>query len=303
MSFNSEGLRGSREFSFDKPEGVTRIAILGDSMTEGLQVDDEDVIHEILQRRYGDRFEFLNFSVQSTGLAQHLVTYARKIRPYDVDLVLYFVTTNDLNDSYDWRSPINDERWYHPTYTVDDEGRLRAVEQDLDRFERYESSRRSELSEAFRASGAHRIWRGLRRALKTREAIERDRAEQSAPDHTAEERKRIRTYRALCREMMRRLETDLIVVQTLLVRDFDSSGPAQVVEAQREAWEDSGAEYHHPVAEAISWMQEKNAYRYPFLSWECDGHYSPMGHAFLADYAASLIDQRMALEPASGVAE
>src|SRR5437899_6108665 len=42
LSSNSHGLRGAREYNYDRPAGITRIVVLGDSFTFGEAVDDEE---------------------------------------------------------------------------------------------------------------------------------------------------------------------------------------------------------------------------------------------------------------------
>jgi hypothetical protein len=69
---NSAGLR-DREHSIDRPEGVYRIAVLGDSYAEAMQVDIKDTFWWLLQEKLtrcayqpGKRVEVINFGVSAS---------------------------------------------------------------------------------------------------------------------------------------------------------------------------------------------------------------------------------------------
>jgi len=70
---NSDGFRG-RDYSVDKPKGVYRIVVLGDSFTEGLGVNDNETFSYYLEQMLnalnisGKKFEVLNLAVGGTTL-------------------------------------------------------------------------------------------------------------------------------------------------------------------------------------------------------------------------------------------
>src|SRR5687768_4341292 len=80
VKINSRGLR-DREHAEAKPQGVYRIAVLGDSYAEALQVPLEDTFWWLLPKRLescgfrpGERIEVINFGVSGYGTAQQLLT-------------------------------------------------------------------------------------------------------------------------------------------------------------------------------------------------------------------------------------
>ena len=39
------------------------------------------------------------------------------------------------------------------------------------------------------------------------------------------------------------------------------------------------------------WMETRGIYDYPYLSWECDGHYSEVGQLAHADFAEIIVQE------------
>ena len=106
VRINSQGLR-DREHSVDKPEGVYRIAVLGDSYAEALQVGLEDTFWFLLPGKLaecgfapGKRIEAINFGVSGYGTAQALLTLRERAWSYSPDLVLLaFFPGNDVRNN------------------------------------------------------------------------------------------------------------------------------------------------------------------------------------------------------------
>ena len=103
---NSAGLR-DREHQKAKPPGVLRIAIVGDSYAEALQVPQESTFWAVLERRLrecptlaGREVEVINFGVSGYGTAQELITLREHVWDYSPDIVLLaFTTNNDITDN------------------------------------------------------------------------------------------------------------------------------------------------------------------------------------------------------------
>jgi hypothetical protein len=72
ITINSIGLRGAREYSRDASPGVTRIALFGDSLAFGEEVDDDETIGAHLERQR-DGLEVLNYGVHGYGLGQSVL--------------------------------------------------------------------------------------------------------------------------------------------------------------------------------------------------------------------------------------
>jgi len=104
VAYNAWGFRGPIPDPSPAP-GVTRILLVGDSQTEGLQVPYEEtygaVLRRDLERLLPDRrFEVINLAVSAYGTHQEVLTlrrYGARVRPCWVVLGLY--PGNDLSDN------------------------------------------------------------------------------------------------------------------------------------------------------------------------------------------------------------
>jgi lysophospholipase L1-like esterase len=106
VRINGDGQR-DREHAKAKPADTLRIAVLGDSYAEALQVPLEDAFPVVMEGRLqscpafkGKLIEVLNFGVSGYGTAQELLTLREKVWDYAPDIVLLAVTTNnDITDN------------------------------------------------------------------------------------------------------------------------------------------------------------------------------------------------------------
>jgi hypothetical protein len=106
VRINSAGLR-DREHTKTKPANTLRIAVLGDSYTEALQVPMGDTFWAVaeleLRKCYvlADReVEVINFGVSGYGTAEELMTLRYRVWDYSPDIViLAFVTGNDVRNN------------------------------------------------------------------------------------------------------------------------------------------------------------------------------------------------------------
>jgi hypothetical protein len=105
VSINSEGLH-DREHSKAKPPHTIRVAVVGDSFAESLQVPIDATFWAIMEARLkecasaADSVEVLNFGVSGYGTAQELITLRERVWDYSPDIVLLAITTNnDITDN------------------------------------------------------------------------------------------------------------------------------------------------------------------------------------------------------------
>ena len=106
ININSAGFRGP-EFSREKPAGVYRIAVIGDSFTVGLDVPDEKTFIHVLETRLagcgvlqGKKIQVLNFGVGGYGTTQELILLRKRALAFHPDMVLLmFFSGNDVSDN------------------------------------------------------------------------------------------------------------------------------------------------------------------------------------------------------------
>lgn len=90
-SLNSLGYRDI-EHTIAKPAGVKRIAVLGDSHSEGLQVPLQDIyarrLEESLNEGESHNFEVINFACSGYSTAQEYVQYTEQVEQYKPDVTV-----------------------------------------------------------------------------------------------------------------------------------------------------------------------------------------------------------------------
>ena len=112
VSINSDGLR-DKEHSTTKPENTYRIAVIGDSFSEAIQVNAEDTFWSAIANQspscpalQGKKVKVINFGVGDYGTAQELMTLKHHVWKYSPDLVLLEIFTgNDIVNNSQALSP------------------------------------------------------------------------------------------------------------------------------------------------------------------------------------------------------
>ena len=133
---NRWGMR-DRDRSLEKSGNDFRIALLGDSVIEGVHVKPDEVVNirmeKILEQKGYGNVEVLNFGVEGIGTTQELLFYKERVRRFRPDLVvLLFITGNDVMNNSSTLQPkvYGIHTWYSPYYDVGQDGNLtfRAVD-------------------------------------------------------------------------------------------------------------------------------------------------------------------------------
>jgi len=99
---NSKGIRANGEIPYEKPPGVKRIVVLGDSFGMGYGVDLQDTFTSQMARsleKNGIKCEVVNLSVSGHGNAEHLVALKEEGLRYEPDLVLVAWNSSDPDDN------------------------------------------------------------------------------------------------------------------------------------------------------------------------------------------------------------
>jgi hypothetical protein len=103
VKFNNYGLHGP-DAALDKPPGVYRVLVVGDSFPQGMQVEMEQSfpyrLQGLLNKQAGQKIEVINLSVDAYGTDRELLLYALLGARFKPDLVLLsFYVGNDLQDN------------------------------------------------------------------------------------------------------------------------------------------------------------------------------------------------------------
>lgn len=138
----------AREFS--KPPGVTRLALLGDSFIEAIQVPFAKTAAQLLERRLNtaldrsperfQRWEVLNFGISNYGVGQYLLTWEQYTRRYHPDYVAIFVAKFHMERTIDkygygaFTSTAKEKLWIRPTFGLENGLLIRKSAKDYQRF-------------------------------------------------------------------------------------------------------------------------------------------------------------------------
>lgn len=107
VSINGQRFRGPREYAVRPPPGVTRVAVLGDSMTFGWGVEDAETYPAQLERMLVERaaggYEVINAGYPGTCLGEKAAWYAQGVRPLRPSLVVLTLLGDDVDGDLFWR--------------------------------------------------------------------------------------------------------------------------------------------------------------------------------------------------------
>lgn len=95
ITLNSKGLRDNKDYSYNKPENVTRIIVLGDSFTWGEGVNNSQICTEFLENKQ-DKVEVINTGHVGYGTAQELLLLKNEGVKYSPDLIILLFHGSDL---------------------------------------------------------------------------------------------------------------------------------------------------------------------------------------------------------------
>jgi hypothetical protein len=106
VKISSQGFR-DREHPIAKPPDTLRIAVLGDSFAEALQVPQENAFWSVMEQRVRQcppaasrKVEVLNFGVSGFSTARELILLRKRVWQYSPDVIVLLVTTaNDIRDN------------------------------------------------------------------------------------------------------------------------------------------------------------------------------------------------------------
>jgi hypothetical protein len=132
VSTNSSGFR-DRPRVIAKTPGTTRIAVLGDSFIEAIQVPMEQTATALLESRLAAQFnetpiEVLNFGVSNHSVGQYLMLYDAYARAFDPDFVVVFASYLNFSRTTQRELSSRLQEFYalnvRPSFDVDSAGNL-----------------------------------------------------------------------------------------------------------------------------------------------------------------------------------
>ena len=287
-SINSSGWNSPRDYSTTKPEDIFRIAVIGDSFVEALQVDVDSSFSYLLETqlnamKLSQRVEVYSYGHSGANLAQYLSVLrhqASRVRP---DLVIVTVVPNDYRESLEGHSldGFSSVRRAGGTYQMVAPGQTNGL---LAR----RIARRSALARYLM----------LNLSIQSRWSNTRDRFRTGGTAYEAHIRRSDMStiggpaaFRDLLTFLLGELQDDTLKIDASLVILFDANRRAI------EAGDDAQAGTAHALnQEAITVARELGVstidLREPFeaawalraesFSWRSDGHWNDRGHRVVA---------------------
>jgi hypothetical protein len=106
VRINRDGFRGP-DYPRRKAPGTVRVAVIGDSYVEAIQVPEDKTFSAVIGRELmdcpmlkGKRVEAINFGVDGYGTAQELIALQRKVWAYSPDIVVLAIFLgNDIRNN------------------------------------------------------------------------------------------------------------------------------------------------------------------------------------------------------------
>jgi lysophospholipase L1-like esterase len=111
VTINGQRFRAPREYPVPPPAGVTRLAVLGDSMTFGWGAEDAETYPAQLESILnggpsvagGGRTEVINAGYPGTCLGEKVAWYVEGVRPFRPSLVVLTLLGDDVDGDLFWR--------------------------------------------------------------------------------------------------------------------------------------------------------------------------------------------------------
>ena len=279
VKFNSLGIKSSKEIPFKKIK--KRIAILGDSMTENLQLSNDNDFVARLQKLL-PQYEIINFSVSSTGLADQIEIYKNLIKKFDVDYLFLYLTYNDFSDNH-----ISSYRVNRKTFKVLDDNIIEVNPDKSEFFKEYNSNinkfKREKLIFFKKISYTYKTYSFLRyekRFFYPKVKKLKLNNESQNVEEINEEKKKIFNF------LMKKAKKEIFdEVKTLIFLNSDNLNflnPSQDTLAIKEILKDYN--FFDPSDYFISYLEDDNKLSIPYVGYTCDAHYSELGADLLAKY-------------------
>lgn len=124
---NEQGWNSGHErYEQAKTDEVTRIAIVGDSYVEALQVDFDASLAEQLEDRLGQGVEVYRFGIGGAPLSQYLHVLRNEVLPYQPDAVVFLLIHNDFDESHQFKPGVYTSAFLK--LDIDEKGHVREIQ-------------------------------------------------------------------------------------------------------------------------------------------------------------------------------
>lgn len=296
VSYNNFGMRGVGKVSLKKKK--KRIALLGDSMIENIELSDGLDIGSKTQKKLPN-YEILNFSARATGLADQIDIYNKLIKKFNVDHVFLFVHYNDfINNSINGNPKI-----YHRRYDYID-GKIIEIEKDYEWLRKYNSPIKYTIRNYtvhLKNTNSYMVYLHMLGLFKNKTNKEKQSSNFTNTQHDLEKQyinkyinyfdKNKKIYNFLKKKFILDFEKNKNLHVVLNIFPFNFVNEDNLTDEEKfiknnvmpyleKTW--SNVDFVYPVHSAKEYIS-KNKLKYPYFSWNCDKHYNINGSEFISN--------------------
>ena len=283
VSYNNYGLRNTKNTDLED-KNKKRIGIIGDSMSENIEVSDGKDFGSLLQLNLPD-YEILNFSTRSTGLGDQLELYKGFSKNFNLDYIFLFISDNDFEDNYYLNTRPSQIKYKLEGNTV------KKIPVNLEFFENQKKFvtklKKERLLFVKEKLNSFILYSHIIGYIKFNIYKKKTtKVPQNHDDFIDYDKKKV-VYSYLVNEFKQSLNNNekLFVFVNLRPKILSPEfyPEKQNIKEMKNIW---GKEIIDPREAGINFLKKIGKYDEPYFSFVCDGHYSQLGAKFMADYVS-----------------
>ena len=289
VTYDSRGLRITSSLNLDKNKKT--IALLGDSMVENIELSDGDDLGAMIQSKLKN-FNVLNYSSRGTGLADQTEIYKKLIKKQNVDYLFLFVTENDIYNNVDGFTT-----FYHSRFDYAD-GKVFEIEKNKEYIKRYNSP-----FSKFRRDGllflknldTYKLYLKYYYFFVTEKSDVNKQnliIKKSAENRFSLSEKKKSIYKHIKKNFEQELDPKTQLHVFMNVRNYmfepdieDNRKEYDAMNFLISEWKNHDY-YYNPFEFVKKKLRTKNKLSFPYLTFDCDAHYSKLGTDIMSDYVA-----------------
>ena len=281
VEFNNIGIKSDKDIITKKFK--KRIAIMGDSMTENGQLSNNNDFTKYLQNLF-PKYEVINFSVSSVGLADQIKIYKNLVNQYNVDYVFLYLSHNDFSDNH-----ISEFRGNREAYDIIN-GKVVNVNADKTEFFKYYNSnwnkfKREKLIYIKKNLHTFKLYYHLKWyliSLKYKDSKDKDLKLKKSKNKNNYFDQKEKIFSYLVEKANLEIFSKVPTLIFMNSHNFDFTNKNVVIEEMKKNLVNYNV--FDPQQEFIKYLTANNQLKKPYLGYSCDAHYSELGIKLLSKY-------------------
>lgn len=289
LQANASGFRSERPFTAAANVGQRRVLLFGDSFTAGDGVANRQRYSDLLETMV-PALEVYNYGLSSSGTDQQYLAWREYARDVAHDVVVIAVFVENVRRIMARYRPHRDasgrERLYAKPYFALEHGGLCLRQVPPPPEGREPAELDSDARSAVDTGGRFPRLRSLVTALGARDAVQRITRYQPLPEYDHAETPGWRLMHAILAQWVGALRRPVVVMPLPLPQHMDKVCDAAPYQARfAELARATGCILHDPLPQLLALGEvERRA-----LRWPVDIHYTPAGHAAIAQSLAPVL--------------